>query len=223
VDRDVTAHVASCGECRLRFDQQQALTAGLMALAWDVRRATVSPHVEARLMRAFVARNPNPAASGCGLPLRWVPLAAAVVLCVSGAVWWSSRPAPDRRPGLEVRAAPSAPATTSVAAAPPSAGPDGDPGVRTTRRRRPAPRPAAPPVVRAVGFVPIPSAAGLPDFESGEIVRLGIPVTALPNYGLEIPAGVKRSVQADLLVGQDGRARAIRLVEGELDGLQGPE
>jgi hypothetical protein len=68
--------------------------------------------------------------------------------------------------------------------------------------------------------VPIPSAAGLPDFESGEIVRLGIPVTALPNYGLEIPSGVQRSIQADFLIGQDGQARAIRLVNANAEGAR---
>jgi hypothetical protein len=67
--------------------------------------------------------------------------------------------------------------------------------------------------IQAVGFVPIPSAEGLPEFESGQIVRLGIPVTALPNYGVEIPPGSAAAVQADLLVGQDGQPRAIRLVK----------
>jgi hypothetical protein len=63
-----------------------------------------------------------------------------------------------------------------------------------------------------VGFVPIPSAAGLPEFESGQIVRLDIPVAALPTFGVDVPSGAESSIQADLLVGQDGRPRAIRLV-----------
>jgi hypothetical protein len=68
-------------------------------------------------------------------------------------------------------------------------------------------------VVRPVGFVALPGAAGLPDFESGEIVRMEIPVTSLPTYGIEIlPDAQGSPVEADLLVGQDGQARAIRLV-----------
>ena len=221
IDRGVRAHVASCAECRLRFRQQEALTAGLIALARDGRRASVSPHVETRLLTAFAVNAPRSRATARrGVARRWAPLAAALVLCVSGAVWWRHPAAPTPRPGLEVLAAPSAAASTSVAAASSSAVPGAGPAVRSTRRLRRAARPAALPVVQAVGFLPIPSAAGLPDFESGEIVRLGIPVTALPNYGLEIPAGGRPSVQADLLVGQDGRARAIRLVEGEFDALQ---
>ena len=72
---------------------------------------------------------------------------------------------------------------------------------------------ALPAVVRPVGFVALPGAAGLPDFESGEIVRMEIPLTSLPTYGIEIlPDAQGSPVEADLLVGQDGQARAIRLV-----------
>ncbi len=85
-------------------------------------------------------------------------------------------------------------------------------------RRTLRPQPKAP--IQAVGFVPIPSAAGLPAFESGQIVRLGIPVAALPNYGVQIPSGGESSIQADLLVGQDGQPRAIRLVSANASPIQ---
>ena len=63
------------------------------------------------------------------------------------------------------------------------------------------------------GFVPVPGAASLPPLESGRIVRYEVPVAALPTYGVEIvPDAAQRAVEADLLVGQDGYARAIRLV-----------
>jgi hypothetical protein len=68
-------------------------------------------------------------------------------------------------------------------------------------------------VVKPAGFVELPNAAGLPEFESGTIVRLELPVASLPAYGIEIPgAADERPVEADLLVGQDGAVRAIRLV-----------
>lgn len=67
--------------------------------------------------------------------------------------------------------------------------------------------------VKPVGFVELPSASGLPEFESGTIVRMELPVASLPAYGIEIPgAADDRLVEADLLVGQDGLTRAIRLV-----------
>ena len=59
----------------------------------------------------------------------------------------------------------------------------------------------------------LPGAAGLPDFESGQIIRMEIPLTSLPTYGIEFcPNRKETPVAADLLVGQDGQARAIRLV-----------
>jgi hypothetical protein len=40
-----------------------------------------------------------------------------------------------------------------------------------------------------------------------------IPLTSLPAYGIEIAPDAKgTAVEADLLVGQDGQPRAIRLV-----------
>jgi hypothetical protein len=74
----------------------------------------------------------------------------------------------------------------------------------------PAARPAA---VRPSGFVEIPGAAVLPPIESGSIVRVALPVTDLPSYGIPIiPELVAGSVEADLFVAQDGHPRAIRLV-----------
>jgi anti-sigma factor RsiW len=77
----------------------------------------------------------------------------------------------------------------------------------------PVDRGAAPPVSADVQeFVPWPGAAALPAFESGQLVRTELPVTVLPLLGLvpaSAPAGNK--VTADVLVGQDGLARAVRL------------
>jgi hypothetical protein len=66
------------------------------------------------------------------------------------------------------------------------------------------------------GFQPVPGAIGLPDLESGSIVRVELPMTALAAYGVDIvPDPARAEVQADLLVGQDGHARAIRVVVSE--------
>jgi hypothetical protein len=60
-------------------------------------------------------------------------------------------------------------------------------------------------------FVALPTAASLPELESGRIVRVELPVSALPAYGLAIIADTRGAIEADLLVGQDGVPRAIRL------------
>jgi hypothetical protein len=64
-------------------------------------------------------------------------------------------------------------------------------------------------------FVAIPYVAPLGKYERAEVVRMQLPVSALMAAGLPVrmtDPGLQ--VVADVLVGQDGRARALRLVEG---------
>jgi hypothetical protein len=61
-------------------------------------------------------------------------------------------------------------------------------------------------------FVPWPGAVDLPPLESGELVRIDLPVSMLPALGIMPPATRGTAVKADLIVGQDGLARAVRLV-----------
>ena len=60
-------------------------------------------------------------------------------------------------------------------------------------------------------FVIWPGAAELPRFESGHLLRMELPVSALPSLGLVPPSSRAAVVQADVLVGQDGFPRAVRL------------
>ena len=62
-------------------------------------------------------------------------------------------------------------------------------------------------------FVALPGAAAFPDLERARIVRVELPLAALPAYGLEmVPDALDTPVTADLLVGQDGLPRGIRLI-----------
>jgi hypothetical protein len=75
-------------------------------------------------------------------------------------------------------------------------------------------RPPAAPVVAPLAtteFVLWPGAAELPTFESGHLMRMEVPVSALPSLGLVPPATHAAVIQADVLVGQDGLPRAVRL------------
>jgi hypothetical protein len=61
-------------------------------------------------------------------------------------------------------------------------------------------------------FVPWPGVAALPQFESGQLVRTELPASVLPLLGIEPASGVTSEiVMADVLIGQDGLARAVRL------------
>ena len=61
-------------------------------------------------------------------------------------------------------------------------------------------------------FVPWPGTQTWPPFESGRVVRVDLPVSALPALGLLPPSSAATVVQADIVVAQDGFARAVRLV-----------
>jgi hypothetical protein len=152
----------------------------------------------------------------------WLPAAAAVVLVAGVAfVWRLNRPMVTQdysrapRPVAETPAAPVVDETVtmplvesrtaSVAHAP--------------HRTRAAQQKAN--VVTPSGFVDLPWTTGLPAFESGEIVRVDVPVASLPAYGIDISSGAgDRPVEADLLIGQDGLARAIRLVKSTTRSTQ---
>jgi hypothetical protein len=64
------------------------------------------------------------------------------------------------------------------------------------------------------GFYPLPEAEALPAVENAMVVRVQLPVSSLRLMG--VPVSEERaeaSVQAELLLGQDGLARAVRLAE----------
>jgi hypothetical protein len=198
--------------CAARLERERELSAGLRALAGEASRTSASMTLEGALLEAFRQRQPPVRRTSART---WIPLAAAAALLVGAGLWLS-------RSNIEnpAVAQPEPLATTnSVAPAPETATSKTttvpwvsktNVGVTATRPRR-SPRPSR--FVAAEGFMMLPMAANLPAFESGEIVRMELPVTALPAYGLEIAPDARRlAVEADLLVGQDGQARAIRLV-----------
>lgn len=63
-------------------------------------------------------------------------------------------------------------------------------------------------------FYPLPEAEALPAVENAMVVRVQLPVSSLQLMG--VPVSEERadaSIQADLLLGQDGLARAVRLAQ----------
>ena len=82
--------------------------------------------------------------------------------------------------------------------------------------------PAAAPVAVAVSedppeseqpFVQIPYVAPLAPYERTQVVRMEVPVSALIAAGFQMrTADPGAHAEADVVVGQDGRARAVRLV-----------
>ena len=86
---------------------------------------------------------------------------------------------------------------------------------RNVRQRAAAPTVDASNAVTSIddasGFMAWPGASTLPPFESGALLQIDLPASALPVLGFAPSTGA--SVQAEVIVGQDGLARAIRLVQ----------
>ncbi len=217
----IESHLDHCASCAALMTRERQLSEGLRALAASTAAEVPSDALGRRLLDVFAERHSIPRPPGMRAAARWMRVAAAVALvAAAAALWWGARsePAADNRRQPQVAAAgkPDPVQAPDVAVPPVDGARQTSPAASAGRRPRGARqqhvRAAA--VVRATGFVSIPGSDGLPDFESGEIVRVEIPLTSLPTYGIEIlPDARGTPVAADLLVGQDGRARAIRLVQ----------
>ena len=64
------------------------------------------------------------------------------------------------------------------------------------------------------GFYPLPEAEGLPPIENATVIRVQMPLASLQLMGVAVnETGVAEPIQADILLGQDGLARGVRLVQ----------
>ena len=145
---------------------------------------------------------------------RWAT-AATVVIAVA-VTYYPSAPAPSPQPepsssNARDRRLPSTPI--------PDAAPSTTPAADKTRKTTPVSRggATAPPQRAPLDdFMLLPGAASFPEFESGRVVRMAVPITSLPAYGFDVvPDASPGTIDADFLVGQDGIPRAIRLATYE--------
>jgi hypothetical protein len=202
-DRDarLARHVLGCPICAGRLEQERAMSAALRRLARDLKEPADDPQREQTLLAMFDQVRSRPRAHA---PI-WTWLAAAG-LAFAAVLTWHLAGAPGARRIGTPPIALVAPETQHREAP--------DPASLVIGAENLTSRPATP--VRSGGaqhadfhrdeasdsteFVAWPGATAWPPFESGELIRIDIPTEV----------GV---VQAEVLVGQDGFARAIRLVQ----------
>lgn len=225
--RQTLAHIAQCPDCADRLADQQTLSAAVRATAKSIRHEEASASVEHSLRTAFRKQASAATANGSvpahtrQWPQRALAAAAAVLLLalLAGAVWQWSRA--DRKQKLAT-AHPTPSAPKERGKLPERLFPADQPGrdvvkqlAREPRRRRHLVRQGA-----AIGeenitdFISLASASELTPLESGQVLRVELSTSTLISMGLPIPAeDMSKPVLADLLVGQDGLARAIRFVQ----------
>jgi hypothetical protein len=162
---------------------ERELLTGLLRLAAATEVPPPDAAREAALLAAFDARRP-PAPRPSPRGAWWLAaLASAAVLLIAAGI----------RPGLAGRSGAPPPDRSAAAH-----------GAVDSRNVRPGPLPG--------DFIAWPGAAWLPPLESGELVRMDLPVAMLPSLGVAPPAAQVTAVKADVVIGQDGLARAVRFV-----------
>jgi hypothetical protein len=169
---------------------EERVVEALRALRDADRDVEAGPEVEVRLMRAVVARRRAGRV--------WIGAGAAAIAAAAGFVMLHPRrtePIPQAPPPVIAVAAPSPPAVVEAVL----------PKPRPARRK-----PGAPQEV-TTGFYPLMELA--PPFERGELVRMTVPASTMRDVGIFVNAShLDDPVQADVLIGQEGLARAIRFV-----------
>lgn len=214
--RLVEAHLTQCAGCGARLRREQALTADLAVLAKGLLGAHPSGALEARLLEAFHDRH-TPAVPAPGSSRSdwrpWLAAAAAVIVLAGIGFGWRGA-AGTRGDGRPVPLGTNPTTSTANLASPaiPERTPAGVGHATPPAVRGRPPRGGRASFLRPTGFVALPGAASLPEFESGTIDRVRLALSSLPVYGVDIAPDTASPIEADLLVGQDGQPRAIRLV-----------
>ncbi len=193
-------HAGECQECGIRLSQAQALTeilrmtaaADAQVQAPDRNEAVLLEYFRERRQRRLLARPWKPT---------WVAAAAcACLVAIALAVWASRTPQSAHK---------TQPAITAPEMPPASRNPG-----RVEVAERAAPAAAGRTMIGAdsadySGFIPLEDGESLPG--SGQIVHVEVSRSALASMGFPVTEAASGSpVAADILIGEDGMATAIR-------------
>ena len=185
-------HVEECARCAARMQRAGRLSEGLRAVAAGMARTEAPSRVEARLLTAFRAQTGNP--EGIRNRRRWIPAAtwaAAIAAMIAAGVFLVR----DRAPERVERPAPRAVEMALLDSA--SSGFEG---------------------ALEEGYMLLPGAAQLGAAEGVNILHVELRRSAMMQVGIEVsPERADETVQADVMVGTDGLARAVRFVDGGSD------
>jgi hypothetical protein len=160
----------------------------LKALAESDRDLEAPEAVELRLRSAFRKKYAQP---------KWPYFALAAAAAIATFFVAQTKP-PVLPPAIKI----------AVVAPPVADVPIAKPVIRKAVHRNPQPREVV------TEFFPLIEDA--PPFERGELLRVSLPASAMRGVGLPVNEDrLTDMVQADVLVGQEGLARAIRFVRYE--------
>jgi len=226
-------HASECSACALWLNAERTLEAGLLALAESAEEGEAPPHLKLALRAAF-DRQVEAAPVQISAPARsrnlarWRLVAAALILLAVAVALLSRIAAPNLK--KEDVTSGENPAPSSIPARRQQS-PQGviepderkqkidkyvaekTPTKRHTRRRAATSDNVARNDETVTDYIPLTYLADATAVESGIVLRVELPPSALMAVGL--PAPVERTdsrVKADVVVGDDGVARAVRFV-----------
>ena len=187
---EALAHAEECLRCAARLDDERAVTSGLRAFAARTAGAEPPPRVEAALLRAL--RDPGSVEEGGGAkatsPSRAVEL---LLLAAAAAILAAIVVVPPRMGSLSEPAAPTALPPTTVAGGEASAA-----------------------AGENAEFVALSYGEDLRELDSMQVVSVELPRTSLAALGWAgADSAQTGSVKAEVIVGHDGVARAIRFID----------
>ena len=240
-DRDkALAHASVCKLCEEELTAQNQLSDSLRFLAKETKDARPEARLEERVLMAFRERTLEVSRSASGRRRYWAAAAAAVVLMAVGIAAWRWHAASVPRQTQQASAKETSPFSdpNNGVLTPTSANQTPSPKSyvavtprRVIPRRHLKPQTDQPKVARkseessvpaitpetqevVTHFVSLGYGSALDLQDGAQMVRVELPRSALARFGL--PMNIDRAderIKADVLVGTDGLARAIRFVQ----------
>lgn len=221
------SHAAWCADCARKLVDTRAVSASLLVAA-AAETETAPSTVKANLLAAFAEQARQHSASNVvqiaeQRTRRWplvagltVAAAAAILLAVILPMWQRA----SRETAPPIKAAVTSPAPNNVnPVAPIGIEP---PAVAIVKKKPNAIRKAKLQPVRGYQtvaaksrdeYVPLTYLAKTTAIDTGTIVRVRLSRAALVSLGLPVNENTSDSVSAEVVMGDDGVARAIRLVQ----------
>ena len=233
VRAEALAHSEQCEHCSVRLADEERLTRGLQFLAADIESFAAPAGVELKLREAFRQRHAVvPVAAHSSRSRYWlVAVAAALLVVMSVTVMWLSSNSPESN--VAENPAPKQVEMPSGPSGPIEPGPQKAQENAENRTEKIAPQRQSPKSTRrttrrvpetqmanhasneiATDFMPLGDANTLVLQDGGQIIRVKLPRSTLVRFGF--PVNMDRyneNVKADVIVGVDGLARAIRFVQ----------
>ena len=223
--RQALAHIAQCSSCADKLAEQQTLTVAINVTAKSLRHEAASAQVEQSLRAAFRKQmNAKPVQHSSPIRARFrtrpmLAVAAAILLFLVLAGLIRQRQFGEQtQKTAEVKPSPIAPQKVEPEPVALPTAPERKSVLDVASQRRTARKPAQQTASHikeiTTEFIALADENELLPLESGQVLRVKLPASTLISMGLPITAeDVTKPVLADLVVGQDGMARAIRFVQ----------